>query len=213
MTTTSIPQEVEQLKNDLIWCRHFYNQYQKLFSMGAKRIELLNEIAPSFFRDIQRLLWDELIVSVSKLTDPYRQGKNKNLSLGILIQLAEEYKWEFGKELIATVDAAHEAASIIREWRRKKVAHRDLKTALSKGAQLENLDMPQIDKVLSLAGDAINLVYFHLTDSSWYWNKISPQDADALVYSLKMAATYKEIKSKDILKFAEEWKNSKFRDA
>ena len=44
-----IPQEVEELRKDLIWARHYLNQYKKLFLSGQKRIDMLNEVAPRFF--------------------------------------------------------------------------------------------------------------------------------------------------------------------
>jgi hypothetical protein len=213
--TIPLPQEVEQLKDDLIWARHFYNQYQKLFGVGTKRIELLNEIAPSFFRDVQRLLWDQLIISVGRLTDPHEQGNHKNLSLHILTKLAQENRWEFVEELNAKVEEACTEAKTIRVWRMKKVAHRDLNTALLKGATLDSVDITQVDKVLSLAGNAINIIYYSLTDTSWSWDLVSSQDADALIYYLKAATIYNdlELKSEEPLRFSEERMTSRFRDA
>ena len=49
-----IPPEVEMLRNDLVWARHFYNQYKKLYMDNALRVEMLNEIAPSFFFLLKR---------------------------------------------------------------------------------------------------------------------------------------------------------------
>ncbi|MCC6603957.1 MAG: hypothetical protein IT327_12140 [Anaerolineae bacterium] len=213
--TISIPREVEQLKDDLVWARHFYNQYQKLFGVGPKRIELLNEIAPSFFRDIQRLLWDQLIIGIGRLTDPHEQGKNRNLSLHILTKLAQENKWEFEAEINAKVEETCEAAKTIRTWRMKKVAHRDLPTAMSKGATLDSVNLAQVDRVLSSAGNAINLVYLSLTDTSWSWNLISSHDADELIHYMKLAAIYKDLESdsEEPLRFSEEWMTSRFKDA
>lgn len=212
---TFIPQEVEQLKDDLIWAKHFYNQYQKLFGVGAKRIELLNEVAPGFFSDIQRLLWEQLIISLGRLTDPHEQGKHKNLSLRILTKLAQENKWAFSEELDVKVEEACEAAKTIRIWRMKIVAHRDLKTALAKGATLDSVNIAQVEKILSLAGNAINIVYHSFADTSWSWNLVSPHDADELVHYLKVATIYKdlELKSEEPIRYSEEWMTSRFRDA
>jgi hypothetical protein len=97
----------------------------------------------------------------------------------------------------------------------KRVAHRDLPTAISKGASLDRVDITQVETALSFAGKTINLVYESLTDTSWSWDLVSPHDADELIYNLKMATIYKDLQKKrknDILS-AEEWLSSRIKDA
>ncbi len=94
-----IPPEIEILTNDLIWARYYYNEYKKLYAVSELRVSLLNEIAPSFFRLIQDMLWDQMILSLARLTDPYVKGSNRNLSAHVLQKLATENHWSFTGEI------------------------------------------------------------------------------------------------------------------
>jgi hypothetical protein len=62
-----VPKEIDELKDDLVWAKHYVNQYKKLYLSGQKRINLLNDTAPGFFREIQRMFWNEMIISVARL--------------------------------------------------------------------------------------------------------------------------------------------------
>ncbi len=186
-----VPEEVEKLKDDLTWLRHTYNQYLKLFVGNEIRIKLINETAPHFFNDIQRLLWHHMILGVSRLTDEHKQGKNRNLSINILLYLANENEWSFYKELKEKVDKAIKSSETLRNWRMKYVAHRDYDVAMNDTKILGDLKLEYVDKALTDIGRAINLVYGELNDSSWSWNLIGLQNVDELIHHLKLATIYK----------------------
>src|SRR5208283_1085084 len=109
-----IPPEVEILKNDLIWARHSYNQYKKLYMANRLRIQLLNEVAPGFFRLIQAMFWEQMVVNLSRLTGSYQSGPNTNLSIQILPVLANENNWGFANEINLKVCEAIRLAKTIR---------------------------------------------------------------------------------------------------
>jgi hypothetical protein len=212
-----MPKEIDELKNDLVWAKHYVNQYKKLFLNGQKRIDFLNETAPGFFRDIQRMYWNEMVISVARLMDPYeqgRQGKYKNLSLQILTKLAKENQWVFEPEITDLIDKARKISEPAIIQRMKRVAHRDLPTAM-KRVTLDKVGINEIEEALSLAGKALNVVYWNLTDSSWSWDLIVGHDAGELIHYLKLAVIYKELneKEKDWMKENELWRSSKYYDA
>lgn len=209
-----IPEEVEELRKDLIWAKHYVNQYKKLFLNGQKRLDLLNDTAPRFFQDIQRMFWDEMIVSVSRLMDPHNQGKHKNLSLQILTKLAKENNWNFGSDISDLIDKARKKSEPVIAQRMKRVAHRDLPTAMRE-VVLDKVGINEIEEALSLAGQALNTVYEKLTDSTWSWDLVSGHDADTLIHYLQLAAIYKELnkEEQDWMKKAELWEKSKYYDA
>ena len=209
-----IPQEVEELRKDLIWARHYLNQYKKLILSGQKRIDKLNEVAPRFFRDLQMIYWDEMIICVAKLMDPHVQGSHKNLSLNILSKLAQENQWAFQNEIDILVDEIIQKAKPIIKRRMKLTAHRDLPTAMGK-AVLEDVKIDEIDDVLTLAGEALNIIYLKLKDTTWSWDLISGHDAGELVHYLKYAIIYKDLieDEQDWVKKSELWQNSRYYNA
>jgi hypothetical protein len=71
---------------------------------------------------IQLMFWDEMIVSVARLMDPHIQRTNKNLSLGILLKLAQEHEWNFTDELNDLIDRAKKKAEPVITRRMKLTA-------------------------------------------------------------------------------------------
>ena len=213
-----IPPEIEILKNDLIWARHYYNQYKKLFMVSQIRIELLNKTAPEFFRLLQEMFWDQMILRLARLTNPHKRGSDENLSAFILLKLDEENNWGFADEIAKFLKEAKDISVSIRKRRNKLVAHRDLPTAISIGAIQDpelNVTLDQIDKALVAIGRALNVVFLKLTNTTQIWDLISPQDVDELIGYLKFAMIYKEKRdmSQDWQKNSDESRNSKYRDA
>ena len=99
-----------------MWAKHYVNQYKKLYLSGQKRIDLLNDTAQGFFREIQRMFWNEMIVSVARLMDPFeqgRQGEHKNLSLQILPKLARDNGWAFESEIVELIESVWPAFCMI----------------------------------------------------------------------------------------------------
>ena len=210
----NVPEEVEQLKSDLVWAKHYLNQYKKLFLYNEKRLALLNKTAPVFFRDIQRMFWDEMIISVSRLMDPYKQKNHKNLSLQILTVLAKENGWDFESEISAFVEEVWRIAKPVIAQRMKRIAHRDLPTAM-KEVKLDQVGILEIEEALAFAGKALNLIYLKLTNSTWSWDLIADHDAGELIHYLKLSMIYKGLieKDQDWQKEAELWRDSEYFDA
>lgn len=209
-----VPIEIEELKNDLIWTKHYVNQYKQLFLYNKKRLALLNETGSTFFRVLQRMFWDEMIISVARLMDPHEQGKNKNLSLQIIINLAEENNWHFKSEISDLIGKARKESDAVIIHRMKRVAHRDLPTA-KKEVTIDQVGIKEIENSLSFAGQALNVVYLNLTNSTWTWNLISGDDVDSLISYLKMGIIYQELSEKELdwRKDDELRRNSKYYDA
>ena len=209
-----VPKEVDELKDDLVWTKHYVDEYKKLFLHSQKRIDLLNHTAPGFFRDVQIMFWDIMTVGVARLMDPHIQRSNRNLSLDILLKLAKENRWEFEFELKNLIEKAKKKAAPIITRRMKVTAHRDLPTAMG-DVVLDKVGIDEIEETLELAGKALNLIYFNLTEGTWSWSLVTGHDSNELVHYLKLAVIYKDLneKEQDWQREAELWRGSEFFDA
>ena len=130
-----------------------------------------------------------MIISVARLMDPYQQKSHKNLSLQILIVLAQENDWDFESEVLAFVENARRIAKPVINQRMKRVAHRDLPTAM-KEVKLDQVGILEIEEALAFAGKALNLIYLKLTNSTWSWDLIADHDAGELIHYLKLSMIY-----------------------
>ena len=58
------------LWKDLTWLHFEWRQYVELFGFHESRIAIMNESAPRFFWSLDRVLWQDILLSISRLSDP-----------------------------------------------------------------------------------------------------------------------------------------------
>ena len=113
--------------------------YNQLFDSGEENVALLNASGSNVFFLLQRLLLDDTILAISRLTDPPATGKNDNASITRLAALARP---SLAPSVASEVDAslARLAQHVInaRRHRDKAIAHADLQHAV------DSLALPEI---------------------------------------------------------------------
>ncbi len=150
------------LYNQAVWLHVKWKQYVHLFGTSPERIDLLNQSASYFFRVIELTLWQDTLLHLARLTDPPQTGRWDNLTIRRLPNLvgAGTLKVDL-QELIAAADAATEFA---RDWRNRRIAHRDLKLALQDGAQpLAPASREQVNEAIAAISQVLqrlSLAYF-----------------------------------------------------
>jgi hypothetical protein len=141
---SNINEIYEKLKEEIIWLHGRWTLFTQLFAMSNKRIDLLNECAPSFFHAIEDVLVADVILSLCKVTDPAitrtRAGNFDNMSLKQLQQRLEAEESKLAHRLQNLLNKLDDKCKPFREWRNKRGAHSDLATA--SGAYL----LPEISK-------------------------------------------------------------------
>jgi hypothetical protein len=121
-----------RLWNECAWIHWKWSEFNELFGENPKRIELLNECAPQFFSLIQQSLWEDILLTISRLTDPATSpGRKQNLSLTALTQFVAT---EICPELQSLIETAAQKAAFARDWRNRRIAHRDLNVALQQSS-------------------------------------------------------------------------------
>ena len=89
-------------------------EFRKLFD-NTTHIELLEALGVGFFTDIHHILWDDLMLHVTRLTDPRSTaGKDQGLH----------------NEVQTLVDVAVDTAEFARDWRNRRISHTDLTRAV-----------------------------------------------------------------------------------
>jgi hypothetical protein len=117
------------LYNECAWLHIKWQQYVELYGTKPERIKLLNKSASLFFRIIEDILWDDILLHLSKLTDPPGSGKKKQrLTIRRLPNLISDET--FRSEVENLVDSAVKATEFARDWRNRRIAHRNLALAI-----------------------------------------------------------------------------------
>lgn len=171
------------LYNECLWLHVKWHQYVELYGTKRERIQLLNRAARHFFRIVQDTLWEDTVLNLARLTDPPGTGSKKNLTIQCLPALLGNQK--FRLEIQRLVNDALKATAFARDWRNKRIAHRDLATTLQKGsAPLAPASRNDIQKAL----EAVSRVLERVTKSEIAFNLVTDtlaNDARWLLHVLR----------------------------
>ncbi len=147
------------LLKEITWLHIKWQEYRELYGTSSKRVDLLNSAAPLFFRITQDVLWEDLLLSLARLTDPPISCGKENLTIKAIPKLISDAS--FRKVIASLVSEADVGVSFARDWRNKHIAHRDAKIAL--GVELEPLSptsrqmvgnaIKAIDKVMNTVSE------------------------------------------------------------
>lgn len=103
-------------------------EFRYLFVESQNRVKFLNVITGgAFLYDVQQLLWDDLMLCVSRLTDPRKTARHENLAVGLLPLLPEvQADQVLLSKIKQLVDTAIQSAEPCRQYRNKRISHLDL---------------------------------------------------------------------------------------
>ena len=175
------------------WCDTWwtYNQYRTLFGTNQERIELLNKHSGPFFYNVERHFWNATIMSVCRLTDPFKQGSNRNLSLECLIPLLDND--ELRGEVKIAIKNAKEKAKFARERRSKLLAHSDFDITTKKAEITTSASRRKMSEVISSIHEPLRIIAYRIADVDTRPFVLSshPNELD-LLYSLYESSFGKE---------------------
>lgn len=148
-----------EVQNDWLTGLVRLKEYRVLFS-DHDVVELLNAAGGGFMWDVQQVLWHDLLLHVTRLTDPATMGPHRNLSVQALPpycerpELQTDYP-ELQTEVQTLVNRAVAAAEAPRDWRNRRISHTDLGLAIDPDADsLASTSLRQVQAAL----DAVHAV-------------------------------------------------------
>ncbi len=193
MIPKNIDSVYQELKSEVVSLHARWKVFRQLFAGSARRIDLLNACARTFFYLVQETLWADVQISLSKLTDPTRG----TLSLQHLQKrLAGEGDAQLAKKLGDILDALLTACEPFHRWRNKRLAHLDLATALNQQAHtLAGVSREMIEQALHLVREYMNGIERHYHDAEIGYEHfiMAGHDGDALVHILSEGLRYEHL--------------------
>lgn len=138
------------LQQDIFQLYVQWNEYVDAFGTNEKRVNLLNRAAGGFARSIQDALWADVLLGLTRLTDPPMSVGKANLTVTRIPNLLEDDLRESVQKLVA---AAVESTAFARDWRNRYFAHRDLQHAINANAvPLEAASRLKVKQALEAIG-------------------------------------------------------------
>ena len=151
MTPTSLDELLDALNREWALGVARLTEFERLFGK-AERVAFLNRLGGEFFADVQQILWDDLLLRVTRLTDHPQTGRKGNLTVRRLPGLCEHDKFP-GNRVQEQVDAAVKAAGFARSHRNLRISHKDLAYAIG-GSRLPTTTLDQVQGAM----DAVHAV-------------------------------------------------------
>lgn len=152
------------LWKDVTWLHFEWNQYAELFGTDPSRIEVMNAAAPHFFWSLERVLWQDILLSLSRLSDPTGTGGQQNLTFRRLLPAVP--KDGPGVALVSALDEYERRSLFARDWRHTLFAHRAYAYAAEPDAHpLTHASRASVLSALEAAREVMNVLERHYQGS------------------------------------------------
>jgi hypothetical protein len=155
----------------------------------TENIALINKTSPFFFRRLQNLLFEHLIIGVARFTDPQTQRGHRNLTLHDL----------FDGDEPARLGELEKMASNIREIRRKIVGHLDYKCGIDPSSLPNKGIIAEIRKSLELIEQLIEIAWGKWTNSVYSISSMGSSETVEILNCLKKAEIYNRLEKKGVV--------------
>jgi hypothetical protein len=183
----------KRLWDEIVGLHDAREQYLTLFGHSSDRVEMLNTCAGWFFGLLQKVLLREIILGISRLTDPESVAGRTNLVLASLLSdPALVPRPDVATELASAISDAKSAAEPIRLHRHKYIAHLDHAVAVQPSDELlPRLTKEQVDQAIAKIEAVYNLHGTRIRDSFASFSVGTTRGAPALVEALETSERWK----------------------
>ena len=180
-----------ELEEEVDWLQQKWNEFRELFAKGTEQIELLNTVAPNFFYMLHKLMFEDAMLHLCRLTDSaqtkVRVGKRvetrHNLSVMALAALISDDALK--DRVIAQAIQVKKNCEFAREPRNRRLAHADLES-FRNGTDGPKTLSKQVDDALKSMHEVLGSIrqYYGYPPSALMKD---PFGAQSLLYYLKSA--------------------------
>jgi hypothetical protein len=194
---------LSHLTGEVLWLGEKWNQYEGLFGFSQERIDLIDE-GGRFFRVILHdLLFDNVILSLSRLFDPaesFVRRKNKrspNLSFWYLKLLLETNgESEFAKRFEEQIELLEPKIDTLKTHRNERIAHLDHSAVTSEDYRWPDVPRELIGQALQGADGLLKEFEVHFTRRAIDgWQAFSAGGYEALLTALAKARAYDRLET------------------
>lgn len=186
------------LWSDFSMLRLHWGMFRELFNGDPNRVELLKWAAPTFFLRIKRILSDDILLRLGRLTDPPKSAGKETASFAQIVELIGVTDHEFATQCKIYLSHIDESCQAARVLRNRSIAHKDpgTLTAASEGP-LPAFNNRQVNETMERIAELLNLVEkrFGLNRTAWVesrGNVIHDGGVDALIAALELAREKEE---------------------
>lgn len=146
-------QLLERIKTELYHLHYVWSTFLFLFATDKKNVDVLNAAAPGFIAMTQRLMYDDVLLRVNRLTDRAKVAGKDTASLEQLLilsgwQQSDPARWKKFNDALKTVTAACRGC---RDHRNQRLSH----TALVQAKPLPTATRKMVETAINAVGSFV----------------------------------------------------------
>jgi len=153
------------LYNEIIWLHYKWSEFEEIYGTKESRIQIINQAAPFFFFIIQKVLWENILLGIARITDPAKSRGKKNITIQALPGLIQDEKLKGKVE--GSIKIILEKTEFCRDLRNRWISHHDYELSINDNAKpLENANRLLVTESLDEIENLINILlkeYFQST--------------------------------------------------
>jgi AbiU2 len=153
------------LYNEIIWLHYKWSEFEELYGTKESRIQLINQSAPFFFFIVQKVLWENILLGIARITDPTKSKGKKNITIQALPVLIHDEHLKNKIEI--SIKIILEKTKFCRDWRNRWISHHDYELSINENVKpLENANRLLVRESLEEIESLINILlkeYFQST--------------------------------------------------
>ena len=156
------------LHDELVWLHLKWNDFRRLYAAEQAQIDLLNAAAPAFFSDLRRMMWEDVLLHLCRITDPPRSAGHDTLTLRRLPELIPDAAVRDSVQKL--VDDANQKTKFARDWRNRRLAHEELPPLADAPARpLATASRQHVEDALEPMRAAMNTISRHYLKSTFMY--------------------------------------------
>lgn len=179
-----------QLINKIIGLNQEWNIYKVLFIDSKKDIDLLNKVSSYVFYVFQNNLRNELVLNISRLTEPPQTGNYYNISIPLLQRSLKAGNFDLNtqNEIQLQMDLIiMKLTPPLRELRNKIISHNDYETILGKRSTQDKLTIEIFIHLIEAINNLMNTINLkHFNSKICFENDNIPGGANQLLAKLQL---------------------------
>jgi len=154
---------LEIIKQEAFRLRYTWMNFRFLFAGEKKHVDMMNAAGPGFFAMTQRMIFDDVILAICRLTDPAANRSQENTTLKRLLQATDWQTSDPAKHVVFStkITAVDVACDGCRQHRNKRISHADLAFS-QKALTLPEATMKMIDGAVAGIEDFIRDINYEL---------------------------------------------------
>lgn len=170
-----------RLYNEILLIHHKWSEFETLYGRDDETIELMTDIAPFFFWVVQYNLFNDVILSITRITDPIKSVGKNNLTIRLLPTLIDD---EIKDKITLLIDSIVQESSFCRDRRNRIISHLDKDLAITRSANpLEIANRDKVNDLLKKFQYLINKIAGHYFKSQIYFGSTYSQGYNLLKYA------------------------------